>query len=118
MQLFTPTKSLPSRLALVLVLSVLSLGASAAPYQHAKRCNSALYMDCVAAEDCCPFSYCQNLSGDPNVVTGSCFPGFTETPYVKTVTPETALSPPPQPTGWQRGTPIDCGPHWWDNIFC
>lgn len=137
MQLFTPSTTLPSRLALVLALAFFSFSASAAPHQHEKCCNPALYMQCVEASDCCAFSYCQNISGDPNIVTGvsddtdseyivlvltdyqSCFPGFSETPYVKTVTPETALSPPPQPTGGHQGGPAEstCGPHWYDNIF-
>lgn len=65
MQLHIAT-TLSSRLALVLVLALLSYCASAIPHPHTRRCVNPVpngYDNCKKAEDCCAFSYCQATRG-------------------------------------------------------
>ncbi|KZP11763.1 hypothetical protein FIBSPDRAFT_937357 [Athelia psychrophila] len=116
MQFFTLTATVPPRLALILAL--LSYSASAAPHPHTKRCNTELYRGgCYAATDCCAFSYCQAMIQDDGTAFGSCFPGFSETPYMKIVTPSTAASEPATPTGWHAEGPGERRLKWvvwWD----
>ncbi|KZP03692.1 hypothetical protein FIBSPDRAFT_879226 [Athelia psychrophila] len=93
MQLFTPTTSLPSRLALV--LAILTYGTSAAPHPHTKRCHTVGGDPCYAAADCCAFSYCQAIDysdGNPPG-PGVCSPAFSEVPYMKIVTPAEFVMP-------------------------
>lgn len=59
MQLLVPTTTFPSRLALVLVLALLSYCASAAPHPDPGNCGTPNNNECASAGDCCPFSYCQ-----------------------------------------------------------
>lgn len=82
MQFFTPT-TLSARLALVLVLSLLSYCASAAPQRHQKRCLVANSDPCLAAADCCPFTYCE-AEAYPN---GTVYIGVSAPPSSERISP-------------------------------
>ncbi|KZP14775.1 hypothetical protein FIBSPDRAFT_867902 [Athelia psychrophila] len=117
MLLFTPTNTLTLRLALIMAL--FSYGASAAPHSHTKRCNDVMYEPCYAAADCCAFSYCQSTVMDNGTAVGACFPGFSEKPYTKIVTPATALAiPTPAKTGYKPPGSSGCADlPWYDRIY-